>query len=109
MTEAGDDGVVAAYVPSMMDRSKVEGSLPATLFVAAADQLLLIDADTFVVDLMADGVAEVLDELVAEGRVVGFARHTSPEVIVEATAAGVEAMARSKFFAGLGSGALPTA
>jgi len=90
--------IVAAYVPSMMDRSRVENALPEAYFVATADQLGLVDADIVVLDLDADGSLEALAELVTDARVVGFGRHTNVETLRRAAAAGCEAMARSAFF-----------
>ncbi|MGI9600457.1 MAG: hypothetical protein ACR2QE_01125 [Acidimicrobiales bacterium] len=90
--------IIAAYVPSMMDRSRVENALPAAYFVAAADQLVLVDADVFVLDLDAEGSIDVIATLAADGRVVGFGRHTNEDTLAAAEAAGCEAMARSSFF-----------
>ncbi|MDH3708180.1 MAG: hypothetical protein OES57_19105 [Acidimicrobiia bacterium] len=90
--------IVAAFVPSMMDRSKVENALPHAYFVASADQLTLVDADVFVLDLDADGSLDVVAELVGSARVVGFGRHTNDQVLDAADQAGCDAMARSTFF-----------
>lgn len=90
--------IVAAFVPSMMDRSTVENALPEAYFVASADQLTLIDADVFVLDLDADGSLEVIAELAGSGRVVGFGRHTNAATLEAATEAGCDAVPRSTFF-----------
>lgn len=90
--------IVAAFVPGLMDRSKVENALPEAYFVASADQLTLVDADVFVLDLDADGSLEVLADLVDAGRVVGFGRHTNEDTLAAADRAGCEAVARSAFF-----------
>ena len=90
--------IVAAFVPSMMDRSRIENALPDAYFVASADQLTLVDADVFVLDLDADGSIDVLADLVNEGRVVGFGRHTNDETLATAESVGCEAVPRSTFF-----------
>jgi len=94
---------VVAYVPDLMDRSKVaaaaEGAvrfvrLPAELAGAAAT------ADLVVVDLGRPGVIDALADVAALGvRVIGFGSHVDREVLDEARAAGCsQVLARSAFF-----------
>jgi hypothetical protein len=88
---------VVAYVPDLIDRSKVAA---AGDVVFVDDPRALVDApgDVVVVDLMRPGVLEVLPAL--EGRrVIGFGRHTERAVLEAASAAGCgEVLARSSFF-----------
>lgn len=90
--------VIAVYVPSMMDRSRLENTWPDAAFVASAEQLTLVDADLFVLDLDAAGSLDVVGALAAEGRVIGFGRHTNEATLEAAELAGCEAMPRSTFF-----------
>lgn len=88
---------IAAYVPDVMDRSKVAAAGEVT-FVSRPDALAGVEADVVVVDLMRPGVLEVLSTLSA--RVVGFARHTEPALMAAAQAAGCDVVVpRSTFFA----------
>lgn len=95
---------IVAYVPDLMDRSKVAAagevtfvSRPADLAEAAAGA-----DDVVVVDLTRPGVVDVLPGLSGR-RVIGFANHTSRDVMAAARDAGCdEVMARSEFFARLG-------
>ena len=90
---------IVAYVPDLMDRSKVAAagdcvfvSRPADLTAHSAR------ADVVVVDLTRPGVVDVLGDL--DARVIGFANHTSREVMDAARAAGCEqVLPRSDFFA----------
>ena len=93
---------VVAYVPDLMDRSKVKAAAPEATFVAdpAALAVAATSADLVVVDLTRPGVVEVLPSI--ESRVVGFANHTARQVLDDARAAGCgQVMARSAFFARL--------
>jgi DNA-binding NarL/FixJ family response regulator len=100
---------VLAFVPDLMDRSKVAaaagdrvrfvptpGALSAEL--ADADRL----TDMVVVDLGRPGVLEVLRELQTvdpRPRVVGFGSHVDRALLDRARAAGCdEVLARSAFF-----------
>jgi len=94
---------VVAYVPDLMDRSRlarlgevevVHVSGPAALVgVATATDLV-------VVDLSREGVLEVVGSL--PGEVVGFASHVDTALVAAAEAAGcAEVLPRSRFFAGL--------
>jgi len=88
---------VAAYVPDLMDRSKVAAAGDVT-FVSHPGALAGVEADVVVVDLMRPGVLEVLPGLSA--RVIGFARHTEPALMAAAQAAGCDVvLPRSAFFA----------
>ena len=95
---------VVAYVPDLMDRSKVASApadvtfvnRPADLAAKAAET----GADLVVVDLTRPGVADQLGAI--DGRVIGFANHTNREAMDAARAAGAEqVLARSAFFARL--------
>lgn len=100
---------VVAYVPDLMDRSKVAAApalvtfvnRPADLVAAATDN----HADVVVVDLTRPGVVEALAGLKGVGvtaPVIGFANHTNREAMDAALAAGAgQVMARSAFFARL--------
>jgi hypothetical protein len=90
---------VVAYVPDLMDRSKVAAAGDCIFVSRPADLAALSpDADLVVVDLTKPGVVDVLADL--DGRVIGFANHTSRDVMDAARAAGCEqVMPRSEFFA----------
>jgi hypothetical protein len=90
---------IAAYVPDLMDRSKVASAGDVT-FVSRPADLAGVEADVVVVDLMRPGVLEVLPAL--STRIVGFARHTEPALMAAAHAAGCDVvLARSAFFSRL--------
>ncbi len=97
---------IVAYVPDLMDRSKVasaaEGRVrfvadPAELVAAAAD------ADLVVVDLGRPAVSGVLAAMVAAGPpVVAFGSHVDRDTLAAARRAGCrDVLARSAFFAEL--------
>ena len=94
---------VVAYVPDLMDRSRLAGAAdvifvdrPAALAATAADH----NADVVVVDLTRPGVLEAISSV--PGRVLGFANHTERDLLESARAAGCEqALARSAFFSRL--------
>lgn len=91
---------VAAYVPDLMDRSKVAAAAPDTAFVSTPHALADVDADVYVVDLNRAGTLDVLAAL--HGRVIGFASHVDRETLAAANErTGVDAMKRSEFFARL--------
>ena len=90
---------VVAYVPDLMDRSKVAAAGDVT-FVAAPADLAGTDADLVLVDLGRPGVLDVLPHIAA--RVVGFANHEREELFDAARAAGAEPLARSVFFRRVG-------
>ena len=90
---------VVAYVPDLMDRSKVAAAGDCVFVSDPGDLAALCPAaDVVVVDLTKPGVVEVLAGL--DARVIGFANHTSREVMDAARAAGCEqVLPRSDFFA----------
>ena len=98
---------VVAYVPDLMDRSKVAAAGPAVSFVATPAALVEAapGADVAVVDLGRRGVADVMPALVATGvRVVAFGSHVDRETLEGARAAGCEeVLPRSAFFRDLPS------
>ncbi|HUR18287.1 MAG TPA: hypothetical protein VMZ51_05035 [Acidimicrobiales bacterium] len=92
---------IAAYVPDLMDRSKVAAAVPDVVFVATPAALATADADIVVVDLSRPGVLEVLPELM-DTRTIGFGSHVHRDLLAAATAAGCrEVLPRSRFFADL--------
>ncbi|MDQ3570764.1 MAG: hypothetical protein M3396_09140 [Actinomycetota bacterium] len=92
---------VAAYVPDLMDRSKVAAAGDVTFVTTPAD-LAATPADLVVLDLSRPGVLEALTDL-GGARTVGFASHVDHELLAAAAAAGCdEVLPRSRFFARLG-------
>jgi len=93
---------IVAYVPDLMDRSKVAAAGAVTFVARPADLAgASEDADVVVVDLTRPGVVDALAGL-GDRRVIGFANHTSRDVMAAARAAGAEqVLARSEFFARL--------
>ena len=98
---------VVAYVPDLMDRSKVAAAAPGATFVTRPEGLAAAvgdagaDPPVVLVDLTRPGVLEALPSV--PGRVVGFANHTARQVMDDALAAGCDqVMARSAFFSRLG-------
>jgi hypothetical protein len=91
---------VVAFVPDLMDRSRLSAALPDAVLVADVSALAAgaADADVAVVDLDRAGVLDALADLTAVTRVVGFASHVDDEVLRAARRAGCHAMARSRFF-----------
>lgn len=93
---------VVAYVPDLMDRSKVAAagdvafvSTPAELAGAGAG------ADVVVVDLSRPGVLEAVAGL-GPVRTIGFASHVDRDLMAAARVAGCdEILPRSRFFAHL--------
>jgi len=91
---------VAAYVPDLMDRSRL-GALGASVrFVQDPDELADADEDVVIVDLSRPGA---LDAAVAStaSRRIGFIGHAERSTIVDAREAGIDAMPRSRFFSSL--------
>lgn len=92
---------IVAYVPDLMDRSKVAAAGDC-IFVSEPEDLagLCAGADIVVVDLTRPGVVDVLGGL--DARVIAFANHTARDVMEAARAAGCEqVMPRSDFFANI--------
>lgn len=91
---------VVAYVPDLMDRSKVAAAVPDATFVARPEDLATADADLVVLDLTRPGAVDVIPRVRAQ--TLGFCRHTMRDVIAAAAAAGCDrVLARSEFFARL--------
>lgn len=94
---------IVAYVPDLMDRSKVAAAGGGDcVFVSRPDDLAgqAAGADVVIVDLTRPGVVDAVAGL--DARVIGFANHTSRALMDQARAAGVEhVLARSEFFANL--------
>lgn len=94
---------IAAYVPDLMDRSKVAaaGGEGGVTFVRDPAELAAVAADIVVVDLARPGVLQALPAL-AGTRTVGFASHVDRELAEAAREAGCsEVLPRSRFFASL--------
>jgi hypothetical protein len=94
---------MVAYVPDLMDRSRL-ARLPGVpvVVVSSVPELVATAApgDLVVVDLSRPGVLEALPDL--PGHVVGFAPHVDAELLARAAAAGcAEVLPRSRFFATL--------
>ena len=88
---------VYAFVPDLMDRSRLTG-LDVT-FVPGAEGLAAAGPDdVVVVDLSRPGVLDALSA-VGAARTIGFGSHVDRELLDAARAAGCdEVMARSEFF-----------
>jgi hypothetical protein len=96
---------VVAYVPDLMDRSKVSSVGADVRFAPSPAQLpaLIQEAgpSVVVVDLSRPGVLDVLPQL-GEVRVIGFGSHVDRDLLEAARAAGcTEVLARSAFFSRL--------
>jgi hypothetical protein len=89
---------IVAYVPDLIDRSKVAAAGDCVFVSRPADlAALCAGADVVVVDLTKPGVIDVVGGL--DARVIAFANHTSRELMDQARAAGCEhVLARSEFF-----------
>ena len=94
---------IVAYVPDLMDRSKVAAAADVTFVARPADlagTATADGADLVVVDVTRPGVIEALPDISVP--VLGFSKHTNREAIDAALAAGAErVLARSAFFARL--------
>ncbi len=93
---------IVAYVPDLMDRSKVAAAGDVVFASRPGDLAGLSEgADVVVVDLTRPGAVDALADL-GERRVIGFANHTSRDAMDAARNAGCEqVLARSEFFARL--------
>lgn len=93
---------IAAYVPDLMDRSKVAAAGGADVtFVGSPAELSGAGAELVVVDLARPGVLEALADL-GDVRSIGFASHVDRALADAATAAGCsEVLPRSRFFSSL--------
>jgi hypothetical protein len=87
-----------AYVPDLMDRSKVSATGPVTFVSRPGDLPAAAEGATLVVvDLSRPGVLEVLPAIAAP--TIGFGRHDDRERLAAASAAGCDrVLARSAFF-----------
>lgn len=104
--------MIVAYVPDLMDRSKLS-TVAAITFVTSPEQLAekAADATIVIVDLTRPGVLESLEGIRGAtaapdsgtgARVIGFANHTRRELMEAARAAGCDqVLARSAFFSRL--------
>jgi len=91
---------IAAYVPDLMDRSKLAAVADVT-FVSSPAELAATPADLVVVDLSRPGVLEALNQEIGV-RTIGFGSHVDHELLAAAVAAGCdEVLPRSRFFARL--------
>lgn len=91
-----------AFVPDLMDRSRLNG-IPDLVIVSNAGALDAIagmgPGDVVAVDLSRAGALEAAARVVKTGaKVIGFASHVDSDTMRTANAAGVVAMARSAFF-----------
>ena len=90
---------IVAFVPDLMDRSRLSGR--EIDFVASASALTEEDADLYVVDLSRPGALDAIAVL-HDKRVVGFGSHVDTDLLRAARAAGCDAvLARSAFFSHL--------
>jgi hypothetical protein len=108
--EGGPGPRIVAYVPDLMDRSKVTAAAPGPvrfvgspvdLVAAATDQAPPASAVLAVVDLGRPGVQDVLEELAALVEVVAFGPHVDSATLDAARRTGCEVVARSAFFGDL--------
>lgn len=106
---------VVAYVPNLMDRSKVAAGVPEADFVgspeALVEQVQGLGRDhpserlVVIVDLDRPGVIEVLGVLNGQGRrVIGFGSHVARDTLSAAAAAGCRTLPRSELFRRLSAG-----
>jgi hypothetical protein len=93
---------VSAFVPDLMDKSKVQAAFPDATFARRVEALS--DASLVIVDLGRDGAIEAVKNF--EGRIVGFASHVDEILLEQAKDVGIEAIPRSLFFRRLGEQAL---
>jgi hypothetical protein len=88
---------VVAYVPDLMDRSRISGAGASVSFVPSPEALLVAGADLVVVDLNRSGVLDVIGQLAIP--VIGYASHVDRDLLAAARAAGCgTVLARSAFF-----------
>jgi hypothetical protein len=87
---------IVAFVPDLMDRSRFPSDAGVT-FVRSPDDIT-DDGDLIIVDLNRAGAFEAVKNI-NEIRRIGFTNHENTELIQQANAAGIETMARSRFFA----------
>jgi hypothetical protein len=88
---------VVAYVPDLMDRSRIAAAAPDVVFVRAPGELTAHEADVVVLDAGRPGALDVVAGLSA--RVVAFGSHVDTDLLDAARMAGVdEVLPRSVFF-----------
>ncbi len=96
---------VAAYVPDLMDRSRLSALKGIDLrFVGAPGELASLASgwvpDAVVIDLARPGVIDALQAGGIPGRIIGFGSHVDTETLDAARAAGChDVLPRSRFFA----------
>jgi hypothetical protein len=89
---------VFAYVPDLMDRSRL-GGIGVTFVTDVTALTHATGDDVVVVDLSRPGVLEALADVPDGVRTIGFGSHVDRELLDAARAAGCdEVMARSEFF-----------
>jgi hypothetical protein len=98
---------VVAYVPDLMDRSKLSAVDADVRFVPSLDALPAAASqpgvDLVVLDLSKPGAVEALDGLPEGLRSIGFGSHVDRAVLDGAKANGCgQVLTRSQFFARLG-------
>lgn len=90
---------VVAYVPDLIDRSRISTIQSGTEFVD--DLAKLADAaqgaDVVLLDLSRKGAVQAIAGVPC-ARIVGFANHTAKDTFEDARRAGAVVMARSEFF-----------
>lgn len=93
-----------AYVPDLMDRSRLGSLGEAVTYVTTVDALRTAGQhDTVIVDLGRAGALDAAGAAAGRGaRVIGFASHVDDELLNSAAAAGIEALPRSRFFKRVG-------
>lgn len=94
---------VVAYVPDLMDRSRLDAAVPGSVRFAR-DPADLVEraamSDVVVVDLGRPGVLDAIVEISALGvRTIGFGSHVDRELLDAARGAGCDqVLPRSAFF-----------
>jgi DNA-binding NarL/FixJ family response regulator len=90
---------VAAIVPDLMDRSRIDAALPSVRYVAAVDALGTIAPDLVIADLTRVSDVDELRRAVPAARIIAFVPHVDDAVISKAEQAGCDdVMPRSVFF-----------
>ena len=89
--------LILAYVPDLMDRSRLNTQVRDILFVKKVSDLTQENAALVVVDLSRPEVLEILPKINAT--TIGFVSHIDKKAIKAAEDAGCEkVLPRSKFF-----------
>lgn len=102
---------VVAFVPDLMDSSKVKGAIDGVTMVRSAGALSdVTEADVVLVDLGRHGALDAVAALSAKPsvqRVIAFGSHVDDALLADAEAQGAdEVLARSVFFSRLAKGTL---